>query len=461
MIVFILAWVVAIIAFALDPKSPVKRWFSAAAFLDGLYGFHFSILAEAGHWLTNHPLLRFLETLLTYGTSFFIFPYAFLMSTIYYYTDLTVEWKEWRKPLALALLLPVVMMYGILFWLGDFNHPKLYLFRNLWVIPYYVVANSLLIASCFRVRSQRQKKDSLLTCLIIVPVSLSDLIMAYILPGFGIVIKNAGTFIIILLFISFLSVVTRYGFLGRKLQTEKLDLHNSIKTMTSGAAILNHSIKNEIAKISICASNLNTVGPKNLSQMIESAQIILHSTGHIRKMIERTNQCTQNLVLEKSSIDLRNFLEEILGEFHYKFMERKIEVSTNLGNEEWISVDAVHFHEVINNVIENAIEAMESGGRLELKVTRSRGTVTIVIKDTGIGISAGFLPHVFEPFLTTKNPKRNFGLGLLYCYQVLKKHGGTIEIESELNKGTTVYLNLPRRLRDRFFLLKGAPNVSD
>lgn len=140
MIVFILAWVIAIIVFALDPHSPVKRWFSAAAFLEGLYGFHFSILDRAGHWLTIHPPLRFLETLLTYGTSFFVFPYTFLMAAIYYYSDIAEEWKKWRNPLFLMLLLPVIMMYGILFWLGDFNHPKLYLFRNLWVIPYYVVA---------------------------------------------------------------------------------------------------------------------------------------------------------------------------------------------------------------------------------------------------------------------------------------------------------------------------------
>ncbi len=461
MIVFILAWVVAIIVFALDPQSPVKRWFSAAAFLEGLYGFHFSFLAQAGHWLTIHPLLRFLETLLTYGTSIFIFPYVFLMATIYYYTDYTEKWKKWRKPLAMTLLLPVIIMYGIFFWLGDFNQPKLYLFRNLWVIPYYVVANSLLVCACFRVSSRRQRKDSLLTCMIIVPVSLSDLMIAYILPEFGIVIQNAGIFIVILLFMSFVGVVTHDGFLGRKLQTEKLHLNNSIKTMTSGAAILNHSIKNEIAKISMCATNLNTVGQNNLSQMLESARIILNSTGYIEKMMERISQCTQDLVLKKSSIHLKSFLEEILEEFNCQFRERKVEVVADLGRDDWINVDIVHFHEVMNNVIENAIEAMESGGRLEVKVTRSRSTVTVVIQDTGIGISDGLLPHVFDPFLTTKNPKRNFGLGLLYCYQVLKKHGGTIEIESELNKGTIIYLNLPRPLWDEIPFVRGASNVSN
>jgi two-component system, sporulation sensor kinase B len=460
MIVFILLWIIAVIAFALDPRSLVKRWFSSAAFLDGLYGFHFAIQKKAGFWLINHPWLQFSETLLIYGTSFYIFPYAFLMATIYHYTESAAEWKKWRKPSAIILLLPVVMTYGILlFWLKDFNHPRIYQFRNLWVVPYYVAANSLLIASCFRAQSP-QRNDSLLTCVIIIPISLSDLIIAYILPIFGIVIKPVGTFLIIILFMSFTCIVTRYGFLGRKLQMEKLYLDHSIKTMTSGAAILNHSIKNEIAKISMCASNLNTVR-QDLPQTMESARIILRSASHILKMIERTNQCSRDLVLEKSPIHLKSLLEEILAEFQCQFVEKKIEVTANLGAGDWITVDKLHLWEVINNVIENAIEAMESGGRLDLKVARSRGMVTIIINDTGAGIPAGLLSHVFEPFFTTKNPRRNFGLGLLYCYQVLKKHGGTIKLESEPGKGTTVYLNLPRRLRNRFYLVKGASHVSN
>jgi hypothetical protein len=131
MIVFILVWIIAIIVFALDPKSPVKRWFSAALFLAGFYSFHFTILDIAYLWLSNRPLLRFLENLIIYGASMFLFPYAFLMAIIYYYTDFVEQWKKWRKPLALILLLPVIMMYTIMvFWLKNFNQPKLYIIEK-------------------------------------------------------------------------------------------------------------------------------------------------------------------------------------------------------------------------------------------------------------------------------------------------------------------------------------------
>ncbi len=458
MIAFILLWIIAVILFLLDPKSRVQRWFSATAFLMGLYGFHFTILDKIEFWFKDYPIVLLLEKLITYGSSYCLFQYFFLMAAFYYYTDMAEEGKKWRKPISLILLIPVIITYGIvIFWLKDFNHQKLDLIRNLWAVPYYIVADFLLIKSYFRARTQRQKKDTLLTCIIIIPVSIADLILGYILPWFGVVI-DVGFYLIILLFFSFSGIVTRYGFLGRKFQIEKLNLDNSIKIMTSGAAILNHSLKNEIAKISICAANLSNVDLKS-SQAKESVQIVLRSTGHILEMLERTGQCTRDFTLEKTLINLEDFLKEILADFQYQFREKKIELITKFGSEVWIAADALHLHEVFNNIIKNSVEAMESGGKIELKVAGTRGTVTIIITDTGVGMPQELLQYIFEPFFTTKDPKRNFGLGLLYCYKVLKKHGGTIEIESKPNQGTALYLNLPRYVGKKFSLTRGVLNV--
>ena len=460
MIVFILLWTIAVILFLLGPKSRVHRWFSATAFIDGLYGFHLSILDKIEFWSKNFPMILFLEKLIIYGVSYYLFPYIFLMATIYYYFDMVGEWQKWRRPISFILLLPVIIMYGIaIFWFQDFTHPKLNLIRDLWVVPYYVVANFLLIKACFHARTRRQKDDTILTCVIITPISIADLILGYILRWFGVSIY-AGSHLIIILFISFTFIVTRYGFLGRKFQIEKLNLDNSIKAMTSGAAILNHSLKNEIAKISMCATNMNNIDLK-LTQVKESVQIILHSALHTLKMLERTGQCTQDFILEKTLINLRVFLEGILGEFQFQFQEKKVKLTTAFPPEVWIVADDLHLREVFSNIIKNALEAMASGGEISLKVTATRGKVNIIIRDTGIGIPNEVLPYIFEPFFTTKNPKRNFGLGLLYCYKVLKKHGGTIEIDSKLDQGTTLYLSLPRYVEKRYQLVRGDSNVQD
>ena len=460
MITFLLLWTIAVIVFLLNPKSRVQRWFSAAAFINGLYGFHFTILGKIEILFNNYPVILFIETLLTYGFSYYLFPYVILMATIYYYTDMFGEMNKWHKPLSFILLLPGIIMYGIvIFWFKDFNHPRLILIRDLWVVPYLVAANFLLIKSCFHARTQRQKNDAMFTCIIITPILIADLILGYILRWFGVTIY-VGSYLIIILFLSFSCILTRYGLLGRKIQIEKLNLDSSIKTMTSGAAILNHFIKNEIAKISICASNLSNVDLK-AAPAKESVQIILSCVDHILEMLERTSQCTQDFIIEKNLINLKVFLEDILGEFRFQFQEKKIKLTTIFPQEVWIVADTLHLREVFNNIIKNAIEAMESGGKIDLNVIAKRRTVTIIIKDTGIGIPGDLLPNIFEPFFTTKNSKRNFGLGLLYCYKVLKKHGGAIEIDSKPTQVTTLYLSLPRYIKKRFFLAKGVSNVKD
>ncbi len=95
----------------------------------------------------------------------------------------------------------------------------------------------------------------------------------------------------------------------------------------------------------------------------------------------------------------------------------------------------------------NAVEAMSSGdgGTLRVEVWRleEKSTVQIRISDTGVGISKEDLPHIFEPFYSTKNKTSGVGLGLAVVYGIIKNHGGTIRVESEPKKGTTFIIELP------------------
>jgi two-component system NtrC family sensor kinase len=77
-----------------------------------------------------------------------------------------------------------------------------------------------------------------------------------------------------------------------------------------------------------------------------------------------------------------------------------------------------------------------------------RGTddeVVVEVGDTGVGISPEVLPHIFEPFFSTKTEESGVGLGLAVAYGIVERHGGTIEVESEPRHGTTFQLRLPRR----------------
>jgi signal transduction histidine kinase len=107
-------------------------------------------------------------------------------------------------------------------------------------------------------------------------------------------------------------------------------------------------------------------------------------------------------------------------------------------------------HQVLLNLFLNAIQAMPNGGELGIQVYPivSSGLegapqrfIRIVISDTGKGIPANLIPRVFDPFFTTK-PK-GIGLGLSIAYQIIKKHEGTIQVQSEWEKGSTFDIRLP------------------
>jgi two-component system NtrC family sensor kinase len=99
------------------------------------------------------------------------------------------------------------------------------------------------------------------------------------------------------------------------------------------------------------------------------------------------------------------------------------------------------------NFISNAAEAMEpqKGGLLviESKHSVKENRLSIIFRDTGIGIPQENLPRIFEPFFTTKKDGKGVGLGLSVAYGIIQEHGGSIYIQSKSGKGTTLKVRLP------------------
>ncbi|MBS3919051.1 MAG: PAS domain S-box protein [Deltaproteobacteria bacterium] len=115
-----------------------------------------------------------------------------------------------------------------------------------------------------------------------------------------------------------------------------------------------------------------------------------------------------------------------------------------------IRVDKIQMHQAFLNLFLNAIQAMPGGGELKIEANpvvipsldgSMQNYVRVVVSDTGKGIPPHILPKIFDPFFTTK-PK-GIGLGLSITYQIIKKHGGTIKVDSQWEKGTSFIINLP------------------
>jgi CheY-like chemotaxis protein len=104
---------------------------------------------------------------------------------------------------------------------------------------------------------------------------------------------------------------------------------------------------------------------------------------------------------------------------------------------------ASELREVLTNLVSNAIDAMPMGGCLRVTTRRSGEHYKILVTDSGVGIPADVLPRVFEPFFSTKGQQGN-GLGLSIVQGVVRRHGGSIEVETSEGRGTTMTVSLPR-----------------
>lgn len=118
-----------------------------------------------------------------------------------------------------------------------------------------------------------------------------------------------------------------------------------------------------------------------------------------------------------------------------------------------IYVDKVQMYQVFLNLFLNAIQAMPNGGELRIEASpiysnplgeAKQNLIKIVVSDTGKGIPPHLLHKIFDPFFTTKS--KGVGLGLSITYQIIKKHGGTIKVESKWEKGASFIITLPERL---------------
>jgi len=129
---------------------------------------------------------------------------------------------------------------------------------------------------------------------------------------------------------------------------------------------------------------------------------------------------------------------------------KNVEISSGLAADlPKVMADWGQLERVFSNLISNAIQAMPGGGRLSLGTSQSGGFVEVKVADTGVGIPHENLDKVFEPLFTTK--AKGVGLGLAIARALVERQGGTIEVESQVGKGTTFTVRLPivgKKVRD-------------
>jgi CheY-like chemotaxis protein len=109
----------------------------------------------------------------------------------------------------------------------------------------------------------------------------------------------------------------------------------------------------------------------------------------------------------------------------------------------YVKGDAVELREVLVNMIYNAVDAMPSGGEVRVSTQETRERVVVCITDTGTGMGPEVKQRLFDPFFTTKG-KAGTGMGLAVSFGIIRRHEGSIEVDSEPGRGTTFRISLPK-----------------
>ena len=144
-------------------------------------------------------------------------------------------------------------------------------------------------------------------------------------------------------------------------------------------------------------------------------------------------------------IQVNDTIEEILSLCGERSKFNNIRVQTELDRRlPLISASPTEMQQVFMNLINNAIDAIGSGGGLlEIRSRVEGDRVVVDIADTGHGISKSVMARIFDPFFTTKPVGKGTGLGLSICYGIIKKLGGNLTVDSSVGLGTTFHVNIP------------------
>ncbi len=214
------------------------------------------------------------------------------------------------------------------------------------------------------------------------------------------------------------------------------------------AAGIAHEIGNPLNAISIhlqlLKKELAGMDSRKKEKFEKTLEIISSETARLDRIVKNFLKATRLPALRFRSENLNLALENALAFMRPELEENRIRVHFSpSGSLPAFLVDRERLHQVFINLIKNAMTAMPQGGNLWIE-TSHRGKIALLrFRDQGVGIQEKDLPHIFEPYYTTRS--EGSGLGLLIVYQSIREHGGRIEVESKPGQGTTFTLLLPVR----------------
>lgn len=263
----------------------------------------------------------------------------------------------------------------------------------------------------------------------------------YLFSTMWLMLATSAVLLIVIMFLFSYSIKTIYR--QKKLSDIKNDFINN----------MTHELKTPIATISLACEALND------PDMRQSERAMTNYVGMIRDENKRLGILVENVlrtsVFEQGEMKLRlqpihihQTILQVIGNIDIQIKKRNGNITTHLdASHDIIEGDQLHITNLIYNLIDNAIKYCEEKPLVEIFTRDEINGIAISFRDNGIGISKENQRKIFDKLYRVPTGNihnvKGFGLGLSYVKGVVEKHGGTVEVESELKKGSTFTIHLP------------------
>jgi signal transduction histidine kinase len=230
---------------------------------------------------------------------------------------------------------------------------------------------------------------------------------------------------------------------------ESLEEANKIKDQF--VALVSHDLRSPLASLSLGLDSVISTGGDSLDPAIRDMLVKCQNNvkgllGMVIKLLDIERLQTGKLKPNKVFINAKELVSQVYFRLASLAQDKNITLTNDIPAGRKVFADNVLFQQVIQNLVANSIKYCREGDTVTVSIA-SGSPNTIVVKDTGVGVDPGILPHIFEVEVRTTTPgtkgEKGTGFGLPLCHNIMKEHGGDLRVESTPGAGSSFYVELP------------------